>query len=216
MKLINELANAKSIVFFGDSITNCEKHELHAPLGTGYVHRLIKRLDLDHPSQDRFVVNSGINGDTVTGLLRRVQTDVLEHAPDFLFIKIGINDAYNNFHYRSASQQGLDSYRAEYNELLAVLVRSLPDLRVLLITPYYIMDNDADLLKQHMCAYGAIVGELALAYNIPIFDSQRLFDDACKLKSPIDWAHDFIHPIVEGHQLLADKLYEILCTMESS
>ena len=72
--------SGQTVLFIGDSITDCGRRQDQEQLGNGYVRKVS-------------YVNKGIGGDTVEGLESRWTTDVLDIKPDWLSIKIGINNA---------------------------------------------------------------------------------------------------------------------------
>lgn len=85
------------IICFGDSLTE-------VGYGASYFPELVTLL----PEHD--LVNAGVGGDTTINLLRRLETDVLEHAPDGVFLMVGGNDAisYSQPKTRSYYRQAKD------------------------------------------------------------------------------------------------------------
>src|SRR4051812_6840913 len=73
----------QQVVFFGDSIT------AETP---GYIFLLSQVLDHAPRKLDLKLINGGVSGDTVRDLLARLQSDVLSHNPDWVFVFIGTND----------------------------------------------------------------------------------------------------------------------------
>ena len=74
----------KRIVCFGDSITH-----------GGWYHMFLQQyLAETDPAHPRRIINRGICGDTVPGLLSRVDTMLKEDKPDLVMIMIGTNDLY--------------------------------------------------------------------------------------------------------------------------
>lgn len=68
------------IVFFGDSLTA-------GTYGAGFVDKVAAALP------GHTLINAGVNGDTALNLRQRLETDVIAHQPDGVFILVGINDA---------------------------------------------------------------------------------------------------------------------------
>ncbi len=54
------------------------------------------------------VINAGINGDITTLAVHRLETDVLQHKPDYVTIMFGVNDAG---YYRPATDSVADTPR---------------------------------------------------------------------------------------------------------
>ncbi len=197
-----------SIVFFGDSITAGSK-TIESPLGNGFVSMLAAQLNSVSASDPISVVNSGINGNTVQNLLQRYRSDVIIHNPDTIVIKIGINDAYNDF-FSDTSDSSIQHYETDYRRLIQSLRSELPECRILLLTPYYISDSKADLFYKRMAEYIGIVNHLGAEFKLSVFNVQEVFNAAILDKPARAWAADQIHPVSEGHQLMAQHIYDFL------
>ena len=198
----------QKLLFFGDSITQCGSSHLN-PLGDGFVSMTARMLTEDPIRVSFDVINAGIGGDTIVDLINRYQSDVLPHFPEHIIVKIGINDADNDW-MSGLNASRLIQFKRDYLSLLDQIFHALPEIRIALLTPYYISDNKEDALYQRMCAYGNIVKEIAAELSLPVGDTQIVFDDAVKLKPAINWADDHIHPGAEGHALLAEYVYNFL------
>ena len=90
----------KTIVFQGDSITDCGRNreaDINTPghLGLGYVNSIAGRLLLDDPAAMYRCVNKGISGNRVVDLYARWKIDALNFNPDLISILIGVNDVWH-------------------------------------------------------------------------------------------------------------------------
>lgn len=197
-----------SIVFFGDSITASNRSEW-MPLGDGYVSILADLFKSDKRLNHFKLINSGINGHTITDLLNRYVQDVIRHRPKGVVIKIGINDAYLDFH---ESSQGSDihTYQEGLHRLVASIKEKLPHTKLILFTPYLIVDSQADEFYQKMTAYGKVMKSLGSQHGLPVLDIQAVFDMAVKSIPAEAWADDQIHPHHEGHDLIARAAFTFL------
>ena len=54
-----------------------------------------------------------------------------------------------------------------------------------------------------MDKYGAIVAQLARDYDAIHVKTQEIFDAAAKAVSPEQWIWDGVHPLPQGHELIA-------------
>ena len=105
------------IVFFGDSITDCDRDKSDAAsLGNGYVKVLADKLRPIYPDMDIELINKGVSGNEVCDLLARVQTDVIGLKPDAVVIMIGINNVIHQF--KIGKQLDLVKFESDLNELL--------------------------------------------------------------------------------------------------
>lgn len=193
----------------GDSITDCGRKRpigtgSEAALGNGYVHLTNALLTATYPNHHIDIVNTGISGNTVRDLHRRWQTDVLDLKPDWLSVKIGINDVWRHFDERpgrSKEAVGLDEYGQLYNAILSSVRPQLKGL--VLLTPYYIQPDLNDPMRAKMDTYTALVKQIANAYDAILVDTQAAFDAVLEHVAPTALADDLVHPGTTGHMVLA-------------
>ena len=136
--------NASSkLLFIGDSITDCGRRGAadgtgpHTPYGNGYVHLARAFLLARHGELGLEIVNRGISGNTVRDLDRRWEQDVIAEQPDWLSVKIGINDVWRLIANRTADHVPLDEYEATLRRLLD-RTRDATKARLILMEPYVI------------------------------------------------------------------------------
>jgi lysophospholipase L1-like esterase len=196
------------LILIGDSITDCERARpigegLFEALGRGYVSLVHSMLSAVTPERRVRVVNMGTSGNTVRDLAARWQTDVLDQQPDWLSVMIGINDVWRQFD--SPLQTEIHVPLGEYAETLTRLVaRTRPHLQgLVLMTPYFIEPNRADPMRAQMDRYGAVVREVAAAYDAVFVDTQAAFDGVLEHLHPMTLAWDRVHPTLAGHMVLA-------------
>jgi lysophospholipase L1-like esterase len=128
----------QKIVLIGDSITDCgRRSEPFAPYGAGYVNFVRALLLARYPELGLEVVNRGIGGNTVRDLAQRWEEDVIAEQPDWLSVKIGINDVWRTMTGRQAEAVPLEEYRATYRALLE-RTRRETRARLILMEPYVI------------------------------------------------------------------------------
>lgn len=103
-KILPKIENA--IVFLGDSIT-----------AQGEWTELLANYNIQNNIQNR-----GISGDTVTRILRRLDT-LLESKPRQVFLMVGINDLIN-------AKKTIDETVAGYKEILMQFQTKIPDTQI--------------------------------------------------------------------------------------
>ena len=86
-----DLQDGQTILFIGDSITDCGRRGAEAPLGNGYVKLVSEMTTIRYPERSIRFVNKGIGGNRITDLKERWQDDVIVHKPDWLSIKMTIS-----------------------------------------------------------------------------------------------------------------------------
>lgn len=192
----------EKIVFIGDSITDTGRRGEAAPYGTGYVSLVRAMLLARYAQLDLTLVNRGIGGNTVRDLAARWEADVLAEQPDWLSVKIGINDVWRAFADRPTEAVPLPEYTDTLRALLA-RVREAGTTRLILLTPYLIEGNRDDPMRRAMDTYGAAVKTLATECDAVCVDTQAAFDTVLAHTPAAFWADDRIHPGLPGHGVLA-------------
>jgi lysophospholipase L1-like esterase len=202
------IAPNSKLVMIGDSITDLDRARpigegLFGALGKGYVSLVDALLQATEARQRIRVVNMGTSGNTVRDLKARWQTDVLDLAPDWLSIMIGINDVWRQFDTPLQKEWGVPL--DEYERTLSGLVeQTLPHLKgLVLMTPYFIEPNKADPMRARMDEYSGVVKSLARKYQTHLVDTQAAFDEILCDVHPMTLAWDRVHPNMGGHMLIA-------------
>lgn len=196
------------LVMIGDSITDCGRARpvgvaKNEGLGNGYVSLVHAFLTATYPGHKIQVLNTGVGGNIVQDLAARWQNDVLNLQPDWLSVKIGINDVWHKFNllYKPDWEAALHTYTSTYE---ALLQKTRPQLKgLILMSPYYIEPNRAEPMRAMMDRYGAVVRKLAEKYQAVFVDTQAAFDVAMNEIDYRSLAEDQVHPGLVGHMILA-------------
>lgn len=188
-----------TIVFTGDSVTDCGRREPGAPpLGTGYVARIAEALATSHPSAR--VVNTGINGNRSSDLLARWQTDVRAHEPALISVLVGINDVWRRF------DQGLVTTPAEYGDNLRAMLmqRTAP---VVLLTPFLtpVTEEQRMLWQPDLDAKLVVLRAVAQELDVALIDTASAMTAAAEANGAAAIAADGVHPTPLGHDVLAQS-----------
>ena len=201
-----KIENGQSILFTGDSITDCDRVRpigTGAGLGDGYVAFADSLLATCYPERRIKVLNTGIGGNRVIDLDARWQTDVLDLAPDWLSVMIGINDVCRQFDSSQLDpdQVTIDRYETTYRKLLEQIRQDLKGL--VLMTPYFIEPNRSDPMRERMDAYGMVVERLAHEFDAVFVNVQTAFDLYLAHRPSQSLCDDRVHPNRTGHMIIA-------------
>lgn len=193
------------LLFQGDSITDMlwgrKQSDRNHYLGHSYVYLICARLGVDIPEAELDFYNRGISGNTVSDLRKRWQEDAIDMKPDFLSILIGTNDVGRGVK--------ADAFESDYRYILDASLKATPELRLILLDPFVLqsgrLKNEQAWTSRRTATdkLGKVVSRLAKDYNAVHIKTQAIFDAAAKAVTPEQWIWDGIHPLPQGHELIA-------------
>jgi acyl-CoA thioesterase-1 len=185
----------RTIVFAGDSVTDCGRRDDPAGLGDGYVKNLYDALGPDRPR----IVNVGISGHRAVDLVARWQTDVLAYEPDVVSILVGINDTWRR--YDEADPTSTESFEHSYRELL----EPIRTKQLVLIEPFLLaVKEEQHIWREDLDPKIEVVRRLAAEYDALLVPADVEFNRQALTVGATTLADDGVHPTSAGHQLLAD------------
>lgn len=196
------------LLFQGDSITDMKwgrnERDRNHYLGHSYVYLIASRLGVDMPEAQLDVYNRGISGHKVADLRARWQKDAIDMKPDLLSILIGANDVGRNL-------DGVDveKWESDFRFILDASRDANPELRLVLLDPFVLAsgrlsDSDAfEKWRNQVERLIPIVSTLATDYGAVHVRTQEVFDAAARAVSPDHWIWDGVHPLPQGHELIA-------------
>lgn len=209
-----KIKSGETILFTGDSITDCGRRAAAAPLGNGYVKLFTDMVTIREPETAITVINKGIGGDVVTGLQTRWHDDVLRNSPDWLSIKIGINDLHRTLR-QSPEPVPPELYREAYEDILSRTRSALPECRLLLIDPFYISTENSptsfrSTVLKVIPEYIDIVHDLSRKYETLLVKTHEVFQQLLKTHEPDIFCPEPVHPNLTGHLVIAEAVYAAL------
>ena len=207
--------DGETMLFIGDSITDCGRRDQHAPLGNGYVRLFSELATARFPERRVRYVNMGIGGNTVVALMERWQTDVLDQRPDRLSIKIGINDLSRHLR-GDEGAVGPARFEEAYDWILGMTASEL-GCPVVLITPFYLStDRTGGSLASRALGmlprYIAIVEAMSRKHGTRLLNVNDVFQEQLRYRDPSDFAPEPVHPHQAGHMVIANALMELLAS----
>lgn len=193
---------ARTVLFLGDSITDCGRVEDPDHLGYGYVRLVAEHLAAHEPSAR--VLNLGVGGERVRDLVARVGGDLLDRDPDVVTIYVGVNDSWHRDEQGSTTSE--EDFERDYRFLLDQLSASRPATPVLLVVPF-VTDVDESMASLHADLDGKVhvIRALAQEFGATVVDAEHVMREALEIgHTPTSLAADGVHPTIAGHRLLAD------------
>ncbi|MFJ7206521.1 SGNH/GDSL hydrolase family protein [Streptomyces sp. NPDC098789] len=205
-----------TVMFTGDSITDCQRLESEDGLGFGYPLRIAGEWGLRHPDRPVTWLNTGVGGNKVMDLAARWQTDVLDARPDVVSILVGVND----MGWHTLDPKGYvisaDEFEAAYGRLLAPLARA--GTQLILIEPFLlpihgvveagggsVLIGEAERTEWRVDLDPKIqaVRRLARRYGARLIAADGMFAELAATTEPEHWSADGVHPTPAGHAALA-------------
>ena len=207
------IEDGETVLFIGDSITDCGRRVEAAPLGDGYVRLFAELATAAHPGRMIRYVNKGIGGNRVTDLRDRWTDDVLYHKPDKLSVKIGINDLHSVLR---GDPEAVPPARFEeiYDALLERTRQSL-GCPIVLITPFYIsVETAEDSFRRQVLdlipEYIDVVERMSAKFGTRLVRLHDVFREQLKYRDSDTFCPEPVHPNGAGHLVIANALFETL------
>ncbi|MYW05023.1 SGNH/GDSL hydrolase family protein [Streptomyces sp. SID3343] len=193
-----------TLVFIGDSITDAGRDRADpTSLGEGYVHDIARTLrERAHDGPGPRVVNTGINGHRVYDLESRWSTDVMDHRPTVVTVKIGINDTWRRYDRDLPSP--VEEFEACLDRLLATTAREL-SAQLVVITPFLLpVGPDQERWFEDLSPRTDAVLRAAVHNGARVVRADLVLPRAAQEREPAELAPDGVHPSPLGHRLIAD------------
>lgn len=209
----------KKIVALGDSITwgmSATKEEKR------WVNLVVSMLE-EYQGSKIELVNEGICANILTtnspaykyaakpAGIERLQSDVIVHEPDMVFLAYGLND--------SRGGTSPDIFRKEYQKMIEMILEKIDPVIVVLNTFYMHEEfykncegwdkSDYDITEE----FNLVIKQLAQKNNL-------IYADIYSAQSGVDWAvcADHCHPNDLGHRLIANRVFEAIarnCSLQT-
>jgi acyl-CoA thioesterase I len=196
------LSRGNSILFIGDSITDCGRRAGQVgPMGRGYPLLVSSRLAAKFPELELSFCNKGISGDRIRDVAARWKRDAVALRPSIVSILAGVNDTWRRFD--SGEETSAGEFEAAFRSIIEATRRETSAALVLcepfvlpcgLVTGVWREDLDPKI---------AVVRGLAREFGAALVPLDEIFTAAAS-KAPCEyWAEDGVHPTYAGHGLVA-------------
>ncbi len=196
------------ILFQGDSITDCgrDRNKIGS-LGGGYAAFAKGELVLKYPTAHEYI-NRGISGDRVVDLYAKIKANLINLAPDFLSILIGVNDVG---HELGGCCNGVDAdkYFKVYCMIIEEVKAALPDIKIMIMEPFCLpgtaTDPEWDIYRSEVEKRAAMAKKVAETYNLAFLPLQKGLDELATVMPPCDVLVDGVHPSYAGHTYIKNE-----------
>lgn len=208
----------KKILFQGDSITDAMRwHESDAYRGSGYATLVTAALGTERPGEFEFI-NRGVSGNRIVDLLARIKHDVIQLAPDYLSILVGVNDM--GYEFLNGESVDTEYFEIYYNLLVRQVKTALPDVRIMILEPFLLRvsssDENWEKFKEGVTFRAAAAKRVAEQNHLIFVPLMEKFEEALKLAPAEYWSIDGIHPTTMGHELIKREWLKGFKILESS
>ena len=212
--MARRMGKTETILFIGDSITDCGRRGGNAPLGDGFVRMVAEMFAIRQPGRAVQFINKGISGQTIVELQERWTDDVLNQKPDILVMMIGINDLHRTLG-QPTNPVPPDRYGKLYNEVMARTVKAFPKCRIILLEPFYITAETAPTSIRHtvlsrLGGYIRVVHAVARKYKTGLIQTHKMFQGLLRHHKPEVFCPEPVHPNHTGHLAMAEAVYAVL------
>lgn len=223
----------KTILFQGDSITDCSRYRKATDekqygrviwsggrpfkkliaMGEGYPKLVSEALTAKAPGAYKFY-NRGVSGDRIPDVYARIVKDIIKLKPDYMSLLVGVNDVWRDFD-SDGTGTGAVRFEKVYNILIEELKEELPELKMIIMGPFLLHgsagDNrpdEPDRFERFSAAVAEmadIAKTLAEKHGLKYVDLQAMFDEAVKTVPAIELTGDGVHPTLKGHELIKNE-----------
>ena len=193
----------KTLLFLGDSITDCNHSFEPENLGYGYVRMISEHLDAENVKYH--VLNKGSDGFTVPAVRRLWKRSCLNLQPDFITILIGINDLAVIKNTGITPSVALTEFREQYQALIDD-IRVTTDCPILLMEPF-IFPQPAEYAtwEPELHKMSEVIQSLAFTNHLEFLPLWDELSCAAKTEGYSSLTIDGIHLTTNGHQIISGK-----------
>lgn len=199
----------KKILFQGDSITDAGRvREKESHAGSGYAFLVKAQLGFESPGEYEFY-NKGISGNRIVDLYARIKQDIINLAPDYISILIGVNDVWHDIRYNNGVSA--DKFEKIYCMLIEEIRDALPNVKIMIMEPFCLKGTAThseeepgkwNIFRAEVRKRAEKAKQVAEKYELPFVEIQSLLDEVSEKVDSAYWLKDGVHPTEMGHELL--------------
>lgn len=184
-----------------NDIFNMERDSI-GPGGTVFLgNSIIEGFDLQRWFADSSLINRGIVGDHMDGLIQRLDNSAVALEPKKLFIMIGINDI--------GDKRDDDYLMTMYDTLLDTLIHELPDTEILIHSILPTSERWKNCPPKQIRRINRYLKKLARQRNVTFINLHPLFLKGRKYLNP-DLSRDGLHLNEKGYAIWVKEIERYL------
>jgi len=196
------IKDGMTVLFQGDSITDCGRNDDSFGMGLGYVMRVASDFTVKFPHLNVKFINRGIGGNRVCDLVARWDEDCIALKPDIVSILIGINDVWRR--YDNNDSTTVENFKAQYHDILTRTKRET-NAQIIICEPFVLpCPDDRIKWREDLDPKIQAVRELAREFGAIYIPLDGIFAAASTRQASEVWANDGVHPTPAGNALIAD------------
>ena len=194
------------IVVIGDSVSGAHFEMIDAEnfitvqnLSDGYVDKLLHMLNERFIITSASIINSGIAGDNVHGMNKRLERDVLNYQPDLVIINATLNWSIN--------RGSLKKYEEDLDKMIQRILGKT-DAEIIILTPNMAVPSDKDRnLKNRV----EVVRNMSKKYELPLVDIYKMWEDVLENEKDLPdlLSNRENHPTPLGHTYMARAIMQL-------
>ena len=197
----------KTLLFLGDSITDCNHYFDPENLGYGYVRMISDQLNT--PDKNYQVLNRGNDGFTIAALSRLWKRSCLSVKPDLITILIGINNLAMIKNTGMTFSVGLARFHEQYQELIDE-IRMMTDCPIVLMEPFiFPFPTEYATWEDELHSMCDCIKELATSNSLTFLPLWKDLRCAANSEGYSEITTDGIHLTPNGHRIIAQKWFHL-------
>ena len=196
------IKDGMTVLFQGDSITDCGRNNDQFGMGTGYAMRVASNFTSRFPQLNVKFINRGISGNRVCDLVARWEEDCIALKPDIVSILIGVNDVWRR--YDDNDPTTIENFKSSYREILTQ-VKNKTNAKIVICEPFVLpVPQDRIAWREDLDPKIQAIRELAREFGAIYIPLDGMFAAVSTQQDCGNWADDGVHPTQAGHALIAD------------
>lgn len=161
------------------------------------------------------VLNKGINGDTMPGMLSRSYRDVVKNHPTHVIILGGSNDLMTGRSIKLVTDNLTEIIKESLNENILPIIVTEPIIDKTLAERKWDGSVDYDRVNGSLEHYRNWILDFCTKNNISYIDLHNCFLEKLKTADNTSLFIDGIHPTKTGHKLIAECILNFFKTLEN-